>query len=142
MVLIALLLGAVLIVAAIRGTQGTLFGALGQDVPPFAVWAAAIIAVGALGYVPGLKPVSRGLLALIFVVIVLKGYSQIIASVEAAGAPGQTASSSSSSGGSSSGAAGTVKTLLQTALDNIGASSAGSSAGQDAANAFSGVQSA
>ena len=136
MVLIALLVGALLIVAAFRGTQGTLFGALGQDVPPFTVWAAAIVLVGALGYVPGLKPVSRGLLALIFVVIVLKGYSAIISGVEAA-SQAQTASGTSSASSSGSSAGGTAKTLLQAALSNmnIGSSS-------DAANAFAGGQAA
>lgn len=79
MTLVALFIGIVLIVAAIRGTQGVLFSALGQDVPGFVVWGAALFAVGAIGYVPGLKPVSRGLLALVIIVIVLRNYASILA---------------------------------------------------------------
>lgn len=79
MVLFALFIGAILIVAAIRNSQGALFAALYQDVPAFVVWAAAIFAVGAVGFIPGLKPVSRGLLALVIVVIVMNNYEKILA---------------------------------------------------------------
>lgn len=79
MTLIALLIGAVLIVAALRDTQGDLATALKSDVPDYIVWAAAIAAIGALGYIPGIKPAARVLLALVIVVIVLKNYTAIIA---------------------------------------------------------------
>lgn len=42
------------------------------------VWGAAVFAVGAIGWIPGLSPVSRGLLALVLVVIVLQNYQNII----------------------------------------------------------------
>lgn len=79
MILALLAIAIVLIVAAFRNTQGALFAALYQDVPDFVVWAAAIFAVGAIGFVPGLKPVSRGILALLILSIVLKNYQGIIA---------------------------------------------------------------
>lgn len=82
MVLVALFIGVILIVAAIRNSQGTLFSALGQDVPDFIVWGAAIFAIGVLGFVPGLKPISRGLLALIIVVLVLNNYKNILQSFQ------------------------------------------------------------
>jgi hypothetical protein len=78
-VLIALFVGVVLIVAAIRNSQSDLFTAIGTDVPPFIVWAAAIVAIGAIGFVPGLKPISKGLLALVIVVLILQNYRQVIA---------------------------------------------------------------
>lgn len=78
MILVALIIGAILIVAAVRNSQGALFAALGQDVPAFVVWAAAIFAIGAIGFVPGLKPVSRGLLILVIVVLILRNYQQIL----------------------------------------------------------------
>lgn len=80
MILIALFIGAILIVAAIRNSQGALFSALAQDVPDFVIWAAAILAIGAIGFIPNLKPVSRGILALVIVVIVMNNYQQILAS--------------------------------------------------------------
>lgn len=78
MILVLLFIGAILVVAAIRNSQGALFTALSTDVPGFVTWAAAIFAVGAVGFVPGLRPVSRGLLALILTVIILKNYQQIL----------------------------------------------------------------
>ena len=77
MELIALAIGLVLIVAAVRNSQGALFTALEADVPKFVVWAGAIIAVGAIGAVPGLKPVSRWLLALVIVVIIVNNYQRL-----------------------------------------------------------------
>ena len=76
--LIALFIGIILIVSAVRNSQGALFGALEQDVPKFVVWGAAIIAVGAIGVIPGLKPVSRWLLALVIVVIVVNNYQKLV----------------------------------------------------------------
>jgi hypothetical protein len=77
MALIALLIGVVLIIVAVRNSQDDLFNALGQDVPKFVVWAAAIAAIGAIGYVPGLKPTSKLLLGLIILVIIINNYNQI-----------------------------------------------------------------
>lgn len=82
MVIIALLIGAILIVAGVRNSQTTLFQALGEDVPAFVVWAAAIVAIGVIGFIPGLKPVSRGILFLVIVVLVLKNYKAVIAGFE------------------------------------------------------------
>jgi hypothetical protein len=79
MILILLAIGAILIVAAIRGTQGQLAAALGEDVPAYVVWAAALLAVGALGFAPPLRPASRLLLGLVLLVIVLNNYQSILA---------------------------------------------------------------
>lgn len=79
MAFLALLIAVVLIVSAIRNTHSQLLGALLQDVPGFAVWGAAIFGVAVIGFIPGLKPVSRGLLALVLVVIILTNYQNILA---------------------------------------------------------------
>jgi len=76
-----------------------LFGALAQDVPAFMVWAAAVFAVGAIGWIPGLKPVSRGLLALVIVVLVLNNYQQIIDGLSAPLGDASNATSGGSGGG-------------------------------------------
>jgi hypothetical protein len=93
MALLALIIGAVLIVSAIRNTHGELMAAVRQDVPAFAIWGAAIFGVALIGFIPGLKPVSRGLLALLVVVIVLANYRNIIGAFQgvAYGAPAQAA---------------------------------------------------
>ncbi len=110
MIAVLLLIGAILIVTALRGTQGVLFAALGDDVPPFVVWAAAIVAVGALGYVPGLKGPARILLALVIIVLVLNNYESILAGFGAAasgqGTPQAATPGSASSSANSLGAAG------------------------------------
>lgn len=84
MILVALMIGIILVVAAIRNSQASLFSALATDVPQFVVWAAALLALGMIGFIPGLKPISRGLLALVIVVIVLRNYSGIISGFQAA----------------------------------------------------------
>lgn len=115
MVLVALFIGAILIVAAIRNSQGTLFSALYKDVPGYVVWAAAIFAIGAIGFIPGLKPVSRGLLALVIVVIVMRNYKQILAGFQNAWTnPPAAVPNSPSNGSAASGAPnnGTLNNLL------------------------------
>lgn len=79
MIIILVLIAAVLIVAAIRDTQGDLFAALRDDVPAFGTWAAAIVLLGALGFVPGARPVSRALIVLVFVVLFVNNYQTIVA---------------------------------------------------------------
>lgn len=89
MPIVLLFVGAVLMVAAFRNTVGDLGTALQTDVPPFVVWAAAILGIGAIGYVPGLKPISRALLALVFTVLLLTNYKGLFAGYKAlaSGAP-------------------------------------------------------
>jgi hypothetical protein len=81
---ILVLIGALLLVAAIRNTQGDLATALATDVPGFMVWALAIVGVGALGWVPGMRQISRGLVALVLVVLVLANYRQLFAGFQSA----------------------------------------------------------
>jgi hypothetical protein len=101
---LALLIGVVLIVSAIRNTHGDLLGALRQDVPGFAVWGAAIFGLAVIGFIPGLKPVSRGLLALVVTVIVLTNYKQILGGFQQAwqSAPAQAAGGAGGSSGPTS----------------------------------------
>jgi len=65
------IIGIALLVSAIRGTQGDLFALLSQDVLGWLKWAAAIVAVGALGYIPHFEGPSRVLLALVLIVLVI-----------------------------------------------------------------------
>lgn len=116
MAFLALLIGVVLIVVTLRGTHGELLTALGTDVPGFAVWAAAIFAVAVIGFIPGLKPVSRGLLALVILVIVLTNYKQILSGFTATwqGVPKQAA------GGGVAGSSGTNFGGLPNWLGSVG----------------------
>ena len=87
MILVALVIGAVLIAAAIRGTQGQLFAALGEDLPPFVVWAAALVAVGAIGFIPGIRTPARLLLGLVIAVLILNNYQAILSGFAAVSTP-------------------------------------------------------
>lgn len=73
-----LIIGALLFVVAYQNTHADVGKALAQDIPPFLKWGAAIAAVAALGWVPGMREISRWLLALVLVVIVLKNYQQML----------------------------------------------------------------
>lgn len=77
MAFVLILIGLVLVVSAYQGTQSQLGADLKQDIPPFAVWALAIAAVGGLGFIPGMKVISRYLIALVLVVLVLRNYVNI-----------------------------------------------------------------
>lgn len=72
-----LIMGAVLLVATLRNTQGQLGEALATDVPPFLKIALAIGAVGSIGFLPKMQPIGRMLLALVMVVLALKNYADL-----------------------------------------------------------------
>src|ERR1700744_1855791 len=91
--------GIIIIVAAVRNTYKQLGTALATDVPGFTVWAAAVFAVAAIGWIPGMKSVSRGLMTLVLLVLVLSNYSNIVAGFTNAW---QTPASPANSGGSTS----------------------------------------
>ncbi len=76
-----LLIGIWLLVAGVRNTagpasqSGTLFALVHGDLTGpdnFAYWFIAIILIGAIGYIPKLKPLSTAFLALVVVVLFLK----------------------------------------------------------------------
>jgi len=105
MALFALIIGVILIVAAMRNSQGALFTAIGSDAPAFITWGTAIMALGAIGFIPGLKPVSRWLLALVIVVLVINNYQKLQAGFTNAWKSPTTGGGSSASGSSSSSSA-------------------------------------
>lgn len=127
MILVALFIGVILIVAAIRNSQGALFTALSTDVPGFVVWAAAIFAIGAVGFIPGLKAPSRGLLALVLLVLILKNYQGIVSGFQSAwtnppqassgqaGAPGAAGGQASNAAGQAAAAVSTVASASEAA---------------------------
>ncbi|HEY1410808.1 MAG TPA: hypothetical protein VGF36_01645, partial [Rhodopila sp.] len=79
------LIGAVLLTAALRNTQGDLATALEKDVPGFAKWGLALGLVASLGYIPGMQKVSRYILALVIVTLVLKNYQAFLTGITSLG---------------------------------------------------------
>ena len=78
-------LGAILIITAYRNTYGQLATDLEQDAAGFFPWALAIVAVGALQWIPGMTTIARWLLALVLVVIVLKNFTNVQKAVASLG---------------------------------------------------------
>lgn len=75
-----IIIGAVMVIAAVKNTQGTL-GQLvkGDFTGPnnFIFWLAAMFLIGAIGYIPKAKGIATALLALVIVVLFLtKGNPQ------------------------------------------------------------------
>lgn len=73
-----ILIGLLLVVTAFRNTIGQFATHLDEDLTSknqggasFIVWVAAIIGIGLLGYIPGLRGLSRGFLALIVIVVII-----------------------------------------------------------------------
>jgi hypothetical protein len=67
--------GVVLLIAAIRDKQQQLFFLLGNDftgTDNFIYWFLSILIIGAIGYIPKLKPVSDGFLVLVILVLFLR----------------------------------------------------------------------
>lgn len=87
MPLLLIFVAGVLIVSAFRNTQTQLATELETDLPGFGAWALAIIGVGALGWVPGMRVISRWLLALVIVVLVVKNYSALFSGFSRTTAP-------------------------------------------------------
>lgn len=134
MPLALLIIGIMLAVSALRGTEeqlGTLI--VGDITGGFLTWVAAIVAIGALGYVPQLQLPSRMLLALVLLVLLLKNgtgffsqFQQQFANPQTINAPALPAApgpltvqvTTSGTGGSGgilgaiTGAAGAAKTIL------------------------------
>jgi hypothetical protein len=117
-----IIIGLVLISSALKNTEHELGQQLQTDVlgtSGFLAWAGAILAIGAIGYVPGLRQTSRYLLALIGVVMVVRNGG--------AWANAQAAFMSASS----LGPAPSVKSLAVSAT-SAGSASSGGSAGAGA----------
>lgn len=93
-----LMLGALFVIAGVRGKDGQLFTLIKADFsgkPNFLTWMVAVLLVGSLGYIEPIKPVSRALLVLIVIVLFLTngGFFQKFAQgveAPAAATPSQT----------------------------------------------------
>lgn len=122
MPLAAIILGAIILDLAFRGTEHEFAQQLGKDFgagSSFLSWAAAIVILGALGYVPALHRVSTLALGLVIVVMVLKngGLFQQLSNVITS--PPQPAPAISLASYQSSGA-GAAGGLLGAATNNLG----------------------
>lgn len=134
MLLVVIIAGVILIVAAIRNTQQTLFGDLGQDVPAFVVWGAAILAVGVIGYIRPLKTASDALLVLIVTVLILNNYENLLKGFQQIAQPnaGVTPTASTSEGASAGTAAGNAAGNLAGSLINSATGSGAANSGATA----------
>lgn len=77
-----LLSGLILVIAAVRGTQADLLTLLKGDITGknnFIYWIISILIIGAVGYIPNLKPVSRAFLALVIIVLFLQNKGGVFA---------------------------------------------------------------
>lgn len=69
-----LIVGIVLLVSAVRGTQGDLFTLVKGDFSGsnnYLYWVVSILIIGAVGYIDTLRPISRMFLVLVVVVLFL-----------------------------------------------------------------------
>jgi hypothetical protein len=134
-----LLIGAVLIVVALNNTHAQLATQLESDVPGFFRWGAAIVALLALGYIPGLRTPSRWLLALVVVVLVVKtslGTQLFTAISNFAKSPGTVAPATPS--GAAAGGSPQAPGFGSGTISDILGASGGSGNVSDAVAAFSG----
>jgi hypothetical protein len=72
---VLIVMGAIFVVAAARGTHDALFYLIEKDFTGdnnFIYWFLSILVIGAVGYIPKLKPFSDGFLILVILVLFLK----------------------------------------------------------------------
>jgi len=97
-----LIVGTVMIVSAARGTNNDLVALLKADFTGqnnFLYWLVSILIIGAVGYIPDLKPVSRAFLVLVVIVLFLENggvFTQFTAALKGtqSAQPNNTSSSS------------------------------------------------
>lgn len=78
-------LGVALMLLAWQNNQGVFISQVGQDFSSgFFPWFGAVLAIGALGYIPALKGFTRGILGLILLVFVLANGSGIFQQLQSA----------------------------------------------------------
>jgi hypothetical protein len=90
-----ILSGSILIIAAVRNTNDQLLSLLKSDFTGkgnFIYWLLSILLIGAIGYIPDLKPVSRAFLLLVIVVLFLKNGGVFTQFVNAIGTTQQSGS--------------------------------------------------
>lgn len=71
---ILLIIGAVMVTTGVKGTTPDLLSLLKGDLTGknnFLYWIVSILAIGAVGYIAPLRPVSRAFLVLVIIVLVL-----------------------------------------------------------------------
>lgn len=82
MAVVFVIIGLALIISAIRNTWSTPstglqallvsdFTSSANGSVPFGIWILAIFSIGALGYIPGFRTLSNGLLVLVIIVLLL-----------------------------------------------------------------------
>ena len=87
MPVVLLFIGLLLLASAVAGTTADLAGQLKTDLTgpgSFLYWVAALVIIGALGYVPGLGKVSKAFIALAVLSMFLANGTGIIAKFTAA----------------------------------------------------------
>jgi hypothetical protein len=121
------IIGFVLIDSGFRGNAVALFQQFESDAKGFLAFGAAIIILGALGISPSIRPISKGLLVLVFIVFFLKNGNQVVSGIQSTisastnntASPSNSTASSGSTGSTqaSSGASGVVGDLNSVASD-------------------------
>lgn len=93
-----LIVGAMFIVAGVRGTDSQLFSLIKGDFtstdkqPSFISWLFVILLIGSLGYIEPIKPVSRAFLVLVIIVLFLSNggfFDKLVSGIEGASQPGK-----------------------------------------------------
>lgn len=100
------LFGALLLDSGVHGSAGATFDQLKADVSSFLAFGLVILILGGLGESTTLRPVSKALLGLVFVVFFLRNGQSMIANLKAFGSVSSASSVSSTTPTQSSGQSG------------------------------------
>lgn len=78
------IIGFVLVDSGFRGNAQALFSQFASDAKGFVAFGAVIVILGAAGTSSALRPIAKGLLALIFIVFFVRNGNQIVAGIQSA----------------------------------------------------------
>lgn len=119
---VLIIAGIVLLVAAVRNSQQSLFLLLATDFTGphnFVFWFLSILIIGAVGYIPKAKPLSDGFLILVILILFLKKgtgffdqFQRQIGSTQSASPKVSATGTSNSQGASGMGGSGSGGRLL------------------------------
>jgi type III secretory pathway component EscV len=139
---IAIVIGAIVVIAAVNNAHGDLGTALKNDIPAYFKWAIAIAAVLGLGYIPGMRTPSRYLMALVAIVLFANNWQSILAGFQqfAQGSPAPTGTGAADPTAAyvQSGGQGGTPSQQQIA-GNTGAGASSAPAGGSGGSAFAGL---
>ena len=81
MPLVLIVLAIVMVIVAYQNTQGNLVTSLESDIPGFVPLGLGVAGLGAVGFIPKMQPIARGLVGLLIFIYVFRNWNAITSGI-------------------------------------------------------------